>query len=81
MWQLSGFLKERTLNTTAGVNVDNLYIPVHDTAQCRGVLLIWLILGQGPAVLAVGADRGIWTFFFLASIVFYSPSPWDPDIN
>ena len=25
--------------------------------QCRGVLLIWIIVGQGPTVLAVGAGR------------------------
>ena len=24
--------------------------------QCRGVLLIWHIVGQGPAVLAAGAE-------------------------
>ena len=24
--------------------------------QCRGVLLIWIIVGQGPTALAVGAD-------------------------
>ena len=23
--------------------------------QCRGVLLIWIVVGQGPTVLAVGA--------------------------
>ena len=23
--------------------------------QCRGVLLIWLLVGQGPTVLSVGA--------------------------
>ena len=26
--------------------------------QCRGVLLIWIIIGQGPIALAVGADWG-----------------------
>ena len=26
--------------------------------QCRGVLLIWMIVGQGPIALAVGADGG-----------------------
>ena len=24
--------------------------------QCRGVLLIWITVGQGPTALAVGAD-------------------------
>ena len=26
--------------------------------QCQGVLLIWIIVGQGPIVLAVGAGGG-----------------------
>ena len=39
--------------------------------QCRGVLLIWIIVGQGPAVLAVGADGVVWTFF-LSSIILSS---------
>ena len=26
--------------------------------QCRGVLLIWMIVGQGPIALAVGAGGG-----------------------
>ena len=26
--------------------------------QCRGVLLIWIRVGQGPTVLAVGAGGG-----------------------
>ena len=28
-----------------------------------GVLLIWMIVGQGPTVLAVGAGGVVWTFF------------------
>ena len=28
-----------------------------------GVLLIWIIVGQGPIALAVGAGGGVWTFF------------------
>ena len=27
--------------------------------QCRGVLLVWMIVGQGPIVLAVGAEGGL----------------------
>ena len=30
--------------------------------QCRGVLLIWIIVGQWPIALAVGA--GVFFFFF-----------------
>ena len=29
--------------------------------QCRGVLLIWIIVGQGPTALAVGAGGGCFT--------------------
>ena len=36
--------------------------------QCRGVLLIWIIVGQGPAVLAVGAGGDVW-LYFLSSII------------
>ena len=42
--------------------------------QCRGVLLIWIIVWQGPIALAVGAGRGcldifvssIFSLFFLS---------------
>ena len=38
--------------------------------QCRGVLLIWHMVGQGPAVLAAGARRmGCFFFFFISSIL------------
>ena len=33
--------------------------------QCRGVLLIWTIVGQGPIVLAVGAGGGCLDIFSL----------------
>ena len=33
--------------------------------QCRGILLIWLRVGQGPAVLAVGAGGGYLDVFSL----------------
>ena len=32
--------------------------------QCRGVLLVWTIVGQGPIALAVGAGRGLFEHFF-----------------
>ena len=32
--------------------------------QCRGVLLIWITVGQGPIVLAVGAGGGCLDIFF-----------------
>ena len=36
--------------------------------QCRGVLLIWIIVGQGPTALAVGAVGVVWIFFLLSII-------------
>ena len=33
--------------------------------QCRGVLLIWIMVGQGPIVLAVGAGGGCLDIFSL----------------
>ena len=38
--------------------------------QCRGVLLIWIILGQGSIALAVGAGVSCLDIFFLSSIFF-----------
>ena len=32
--------------------------------QCRGDLLVWIIVGQGPIVLAVGAGGGCLDIFF-----------------
>ena len=32
--------------------------------QCWGVLLIWIIVGQGPVALAVGAGGGCLDIFF-----------------
>ena len=39
--------------------------------QCRGVLLLWHMVGQGPAVLAAGAGRVGYYFisFFIPSIL------------
>ena len=39
--------------------------------QCWGVLLLWHMVGQGPAVLAVGAGRvGYFSFFYLIYPIF-----------
>ena len=41
--------------------------------QCRGVLLLWHMVGQGHAVLAVGAGRvGCFCFFFSFLLFFFS---------
>ena len=35
----------------------------------RGVLLIWISVGQGPTALAVGAGEGCLDIFFLSSVI------------
>ena len=46
--------------------------------QCRGVLLIWIIVGQGPTALAVGAGGGCLDFFSLIyQFPFLSPALWE----
>ena len=46
--------------------------------QCRGVLLIWITVGQGPSVLAVGAGGGCMDIFTLIYPFFpLSPSLWE----
>ena len=42
--------------------------------QCRGVLLIWIRVGQGPTALAMGAGGGCLDIFTLV-YHFSSPSP------
>ena len=51
--------------------------------KCRGVLLLWFIVGQGPTALAVGAGGGLFGHF-LSSIVylfFLPPFGRRPDID
>ena len=40
--------------------------------QCWGVLLIWIIVGQGPIVLALGAGGGCVDIFFSHLSLLYS---------
>ena len=40
--------------------------------QCRGVLLIWIRVGQGPTALAVGAGGGCLDIFSQARLSFLS---------
>ena len=51
--------------------------------QCRSVLLIWIIVGQGPTVLAVGAGGGCLDIFFssITSLFFLPISGRRPDID
>ena len=48
--------------------------------QCRGVLLIWIIVRQGPIALAVGAGRDVWTVF-LSSVFSFSLFGRCPDLD
>ena len=49
--------------------------------QCRGVLLIWIIVGQGPIALVVGAGGGCLDIFSLVYLFsFLSPSLGDGPI-
>ena len=46
--------------------------------QCQGVLLVWMIVGQGPIALAVGAGGGCLDIFSLIYLFsFLSPSLWE----
>ena len=46
--------------------------------KCRGVLLIWIIVGQGPIALAIGAGGGCLDIFSLNyHFSFLSPSLWE----
>ena len=50
--------------------------------QCRGILLIWIIVGQEPAALAVGAGGGCLDIFFSFIIPSFLPlSVRQPDID
>ena len=48
------------------------------TIQCQVVLLVWIMVGQGHTVLAVGAGGAVRIFFFCRrSFFFFSPpSVW-----
>ena len=51
--------------------------------QCRGVLLIWITVGQGPIVLAVGAGGDCLDIFLssFTSLFFLPLSGGRPDID
>ena len=51
--------------------------------QCRGVLLISIIVGQGPIALAIGAGGGLFGHFFshLSPLFFLPLSGRRPDID
>ena len=46
--------------------------------QCGGALLLWIIVGQGPTALAVGAGEGCLDIFSLfCHFSFLSSSLWE----
>ena len=46
--------------------------------QCRGVLLVCMIVGQGPIVLAIGAGGGCLDIFTLiCPVTPFSPFLWE----
>ena len=47
--------------------------------ECRGVLLTWITVGQGPIVLAVGAGGGLCGHFYshLSILFSFSLSLWE----
>ena len=51
--------------------------------QCRGVLVIWIRVGQGHSVLAVGAGGGLFGHFLspFISLFFLPLSERRPDID
>ena len=49
--------------------------------QCRGVLLIWIRVGQGPVVRAAGAGGGCLAISLVYHFSFLSPSLGDGPIQ
>ena len=45
--------------------------------QCRGVLLVWMIVGQGPNALAVGAGGGGLDILLSSILSLLSRSFWE----
>ena len=63
-----------TPETGGGRVVQRCWVNFH----CRGVLLIWIIVGQGPIALAIGAGGGCLDIFSLIyQFSFLSPSLWE----
>ena len=63
-----------TFNTSGGGRVVRL---CWVNFQCRGVLLIWITVGQGPTVLTVGAGRGCLDIYPFSP---FSPSLWESGV-
>ena len=68
--RLSDQIDEHTNNPGGGRVVRRGWV----NFQCQGVLLIWITVGQGPIVLAVGAGWGCLDIFSLIYHLFFSCS-------
>ena len=73
-----GFLVQVHINLGGGRVVRWCWV----NFQCRGVLLVWIRIGQGPTALAVGADGVVWTILSLVYYFSFFPlSGGRPDID
>ena len=53
----------------------------HVNFQCWGVLLIWIIVGQGPTALSISAGGACLDIFSLVYLFSFSLSGRRPDID
>ena len=71
---VSDQIDEHTNNPRGGRVVRRCW----ENFQCRGVLLIWITVGQGPIMLAVGAGGGCLDIFSpIYHLSVLSPSLWE----
>ena len=77
---LKGPLNQKPTNQPGGGRVEQR---CWVNFQCRGVLLVWMIVGQGPIALAVGAGGGCFEIFFSSvfSLFFLPLFGRRPDID
>ena len=72
--RLSDQIDEHTTNPEDGRVMRRCWV----NFQCRGVLLIWITVGQGTIVLAVGAGGScLDNFSLIYDLSFLSPSLWE----
>ena len=73
----------RNTNKMAQLSWQNNTLSFAGVFQCRGVLLIWIIVGQGPIGLAVCAEGFFFGHFFsrLSFLVPFSLSVSRPDTD
>ena len=72
------FVVRFIITPSVGVGVGRVVRRCWVNFQCWGVLLIWIIVEQGPIVLTVGAGGGCLDIFSLiCHFSFLSPSLWE----